>query len=270
MADDVLYTVNCSILLTDLPLLERPAAAAAAGFDGIELWWHFPTSTPEQDEIDALLKAIDDAGVQLTGLNLNAGDMPGGDRGLISWPERSAELRANLDVVTAIGERTGCRAFNALYGKRVDGVDPAEQDALGAENLALAAQAVDRIGGTILLEPVSGADAYPLKTSADVVGVLDRVRDEHGATNLGLLLDVYHLAVNGSDVDADIAAYADRIAHVQIADAPGRGAPGSGDLPITRWIDDVRATGYTGPVGLEYKTADADPFAWLPREQRSA
>ncbi|MGC5616650.1 hydroxypyruvate isomerase family protein [Georgenia sp. Z1491] len=270
MADDVLYTVNCSILLTDLPLLERPAAARAAGFTGVELWWPFPTSTPDQAEVDELVRALADAGVQLTGLNFNAGDMPGGDRGLISWPARSDELRANLDVVTTIGERTGCRAFNALYGNRVDGEDPAAQDDLGAENLALAARAVDRIGGTVLLEPVSGADAYPLKTSADVVGVLDRVRDEHGATNLGLLLDVYHLAVNGADVDAEIARYADRVAHVQIADAPGRGAPGSGELPITRWIDDIRATGYAGPVGLEYKTSDADPFAWLPREQRSA
>lgn len=270
MAGNVPYTVNSSILLTDLPLLERPAAVRAAGFTGIELWWPFATSTPDQGEIDALVQAIEDADVQLTGLNFNAGDMPGGDRGLISWPERSAELRANLDVVTAIGERTGCRAFNALYGNRVEGADPQAQDDLGAENLALAAQAVDRIGGTVLLEPVSGADAYPLRTSADVVAVLDRVRAEHGATNLGLLLDVYHLAVNGADVDAEIAAYADRVAHVQIADAPGRGAPGTGDLPIERWIQHIRATGYTGPVGLEYKSADADPFAWLPREQRGA
>lgn len=270
MARTIPYSVNCSILLTDLPLLERPAAAKAAGFDGIELWWHFESSTPEQREVDALVDAIAEAGVQLTGLNFDAGNMPGGDRGLISWPQRSAELRDNLDVVTRIGERTGCRHFNALYGNRVEGVDPAEQDELGAENLALAARAVARTGGTVLLEPVSGTPAYPLKTSADVVAVLDRVAQEHGERNLGLLLDVFHLAVNGADVEAEKATYRDRIAHVQIADAPGRGAPGSGDLPITRWITELRDAGYTGPVGLEYKTDDADPFAWLPREQRGA
>lgn len=268
MASPVPYTVNCSILLTDLPLGERPAAARAAGFAGIELWWPFETSTPEADEVDALVRTVERAGVQLTGLNFNAGDMPGGDRGLVSWPGREQELRANLDVVTAIGERTGCRAFNALYGNRVDGADPTRQDDLAAENLHLAAQAVARIGGTVLLEPVSGAPAYPLKTSADAVAVIDRVASEHGSTNIGLLLDVYHLSVNGADVDADIAEHRDRIAHVQIADAPGRGAPGSGELPITRWIEDLRAGGYAGPVGLEYKTGDADPFAWLPREER--
>lgn len=264
------YTVNCSILLTDLPLLERPAAAHAAGFDGVEFWWPFPTSTPEPDEVDAFASAIADAGVQLTGLNFNAGDMPGGERGLVSWPERSAEFRANLDVVTAIGERTGCRGFNALYGNRIDGVDPAEQDELGAENLALAAQAVARIEGTVLVEPVSGTPSYPLKTAADAVAAMDRA----GAGNLGLLFDVYHLATNGDDVDAARAAYAERIAHVQIADAPGRDQPGTGEAPIERWTQDLLAGGYTGWFGLEYKPAteqsQADPFAWLPREQRSA
>lgn len=264
------YTVNCSILLTHLPLADRLRAVSEAGFDAVELWWPFGTPTPEASDVDALVQNLDDAGVRLTGLNFAAGDMPAGDRGLISWPDRSQELRANLDVVTAIGERTGCRSFNALYGNRQDGVDPRLQDDLAVENLALAAQAVGRIGGTVLLEPVSGAPAYPLLTSADVVAVLDRVAQERGARNLGLLLDVYHLAVNGADVPSEIATYRDRVAHVQIADAPGRGAPGSGDLPLEDWLEDLAAGGYTGTIGLEYKTNDPDPFSWLPREERSS
>jgi hydroxypyruvate isomerase len=262
------YTVNCSILLTDLPLLERPAAAAAAGFRGVEFWWPFASPTPAQDEVDAFVGAIEAAGVQLTGLNFDAGNMPSGDRGLVSWPARSADLRANLDVVTAIGERTGCRAFNALYGNRQEGETPEAQDDLGAENLALAARAVGRIGGTVLVEPVSGAPAYPLKTAADAVRVIDRVAADHGETNLGLLFDVYHLAVTGDDVDAALSTYRGRVAHVQVADAPGRGEPGTGDLPIDRWTKDLRAGGYDGWIGLEYKTEAADPFAWLPAAER--
>jgi hydroxypyruvate isomerase len=264
------YTVNCSILLTHLPLPERLQAARDAGFGAVELWWPFPTATPPAADVDDLVRSLEESGVRLTGLNFAAGDMPAGDRGLVSWPARSDELRANLDVVTAIGERTGCRAFNALYGNRQDGVDPSVQDDLAVENLALAAQAVGRIGGTVLLEPVSGAAAYPLRTSSDVVAVLDRVAQARGAQNLGLLLDVYHLAVNGADVPSEIAQYGDRVAHVQIADAPGRGAPGSGTLPLQGWLADLVAGGYSGTVGLEYKTDDADPFGWLPREQRSS
>src|SRR5580765_3580812 len=121
------FEVNLSILFTELPLLERPAAAREAGFDGVEFWWPWPVAVPS------------DAGVALVGLNFFAGDMPGGDRGLVSWPARSAEFRDNIDVTVGIGERLGCRAFNALYGNRVEDSSPEEQDELGAENLALAA-----------------------------------------------------------------------------------------------------------------------------------
>ncbi len=262
------WTVNCSILLTGLPLLERPGAVADAGFGGVELWWPFPSVVPDADEVDALVAAVDAAGVVLTGLNFAAGDMPGGDRGLFSWPGREAELRANLEAVTAIAERTGCRRFNALYGNRLEGADPRVQDELASENLHRAAQAVARVGGTVLVEPVSGADRYPLRTAADAVAVIDRVAAEHGDTNLALLLDVYHLAVNGDDVPAAISGYGDRIGHVQVADAPGRGEPGTGELPITDWVRDLRAGGYTGPVGLEYTAQTGDPFGWLPADQR--
>jgi hydroxypyruvate isomerase len=78
------YTANCSILFPDVPLLDRPAAAAAAGFDAVEFWWPFPESVPGDAEVDAFVAAIRNAGVQLTGLNFAAGDMAAGDRGLAS------------------------------------------------------------------------------------------------------------------------------------------------------------------------------------------
>jgi hydroxypyruvate isomerase len=253
------WTVNCSILYTDLPLLERPAAAAADGFTAVEFWWPWPVAVPGDRDVDAFVRAIEDAGVRLTGLNFFAGDMPGGDRGVVSWPGRSRELLDNIPVVAAIGERLGCRAFNALYGNRVDGAGAEAQDELAVEMLSAC---VAGVPGTVLLEPVSGAPRYPLLTAADAVAVLDRV------PGAGLLADFYHLAVNGDDVPAVIERYGSRVAHVQIADAPGRGAPGSGELPLRQWIDDVRAGGYDGHVGLEYLAKGPDAFAWLPREQR--
>src|SRR3954470_4971334 len=150
------FDVNLSILFTELPLLERPAAARQAGFDAVEFWWPWPVAVPSDAEVDAFVTAVRDAGVSLVGLNFFAGDMPGGDRGLVSWPARSAEFRANIPVVASIGERLGCKAFNALYGNRVDDASAAELDELGAENLALAAKGVAAIGGTVLVEPVSG------------------------------------------------------------------------------------------------------------------
>ena len=262
------YTVNGSILLTDLPLLERPAAIAAAGFGAAEFWWPFAVAEPEQADVDAFVDALAAAEVQLTGLNFFAGDMPAGDRGLVSWKSRQAEFLANLPVVVGIAERTGCRAFNALYGLRNDECTAEEADAIALDNLEVAAKAVEAIGGTVLLEPVSGAEAYPLKTAADALAVIARL-NERGVDNVKLLADFYHLTVNGDDVDAVIRDHAPEFGHVQIADAPGRGEPGSGTAPITQWIADAEAAGYTGLVGLEYKTAAADPFAWLPRSERS-
>ncbi len=267
------FEVNLSILFTELPLLDRPAAARQAGFDAVEFWWPWPVAVPSDAEIDRFATAVTDAGVQLVGLNFFAGDMPGGDRGLVSWPARSGEFRDNIDVVVGIGERTGCRAFNALYGNRTDDSTPEEQDALAAENLALAARAAQRIGGAVLVEPVSGAPRYPLLTAADALAAIDRAsQGSDTADNIRLLLDVYHLAVNGDDVDAAIDAAAGRIGHVQIADAPGRNEPGTGKLPIDAYLDRIAATGYDGWVGLEYKPsgASADAFDWVPREQRSA
>lgn len=256
------YTVNASILLTDLPVNERPAAAKAAGFDAVEFWWPFSSAVPAQQDVDGFVAAIRDAGVQLTGLNFFAGDMAGGDRGLVSWVGREGEFRDNVEVVVGIGERTGTKAFNALYGLRQDGVDAKNQDDLAVENLAIAGTAVARIGGIVLLEPVSGADAYPLKTADDALAIIARVKDEHGVDNVRLLADFYHLAVNGDDVAAVIADHAAEFGHIQIADAPGRGEPGTGELPLTEWIDAARAGGYGGVIGLEYKATQDDPFAW--------
>ncbi len=147
---DTRFTVNISILFTELPLLERPAAAAAAGFSAVELWWPWVDApVPEQSELDALRDALNDAGTRLTGLNFYAGQLPGPDRGALSVPgEESDKFRANIDVAVEFARTMGCKSLNALYGNRVEGVDPQVQDTLALENLVLAARAADRIGAT--------------------------------------------------------------------------------------------------------------------------
>jgi len=98
------FDVNLSILFTELPLLERPAAAKQAGFDAVEFWWPWPVAVPSDADVDRFVAAVTDAGVQLVGLNFFAGDMAGGDRGLVSWPSRSGEFRDNVDVTVGIGQ----------------------------------------------------------------------------------------------------------------------------------------------------------------------
>jgi hydroxypyruvate isomerase len=264
------YTVNCSILLTDLPLLDRPAAARDAGFSAVEFWWPFATPTPTDAEVTAFIRAIQDAGVALTGLNFAAGDMPAGDRGIVSNPALQKAFHDNVAVAVDIADTLGTRAFNALYGNRDDAYLPSEQDDVAADNLAFAAAAADRIGAIVLVEPVSGAPRYPIKTAADAIGVIDRVHAESGTTNLRLLADLYHLDVNGDDTSAVIRDHGSRIGHVQIADAPGRGEPGTGGVALGRQVHELTDGGYAGYLGLEYKATRPDTFDWLPREERGA
>ncbi|MFF2146517.1 TIM barrel protein [Kitasatospora sp. NPDC058190] len=269
------FTVNLSILFSELPLLERPAAAAAAGFTAAELWWPFGTEhSPSRVELDALRKAFSDAGVRLAGLNF-LDDLSQGVRGTVSVPSEKERFRANVPVAAELAASLGATALNALYGNRVEGVEPAEQDALALENLVIAARAAHEIGAILLLEALNKAESpdYPLVSAAAAVEVVDKVNAATGLGNAKFLCDLYHLAKNGEDLAAVIDTYADRIGHVQIADNPGRNEPGTGELDFEDLFARLSAAGYSGSIGLEYRPStgvSADSFGWLPRELRAA
>jgi hydroxypyruvate isomerase len=255
------YDVNLSILFTEFPLLERAEAARAAGFAAVEFWWPFDTAMPRDRDVEAFVRSVGDAGLSLACLNFFAGNMAAGDRGLVSWIGRERELADSVDIAIGIAGQLGCSTFNALYGNRIEGADDAEQDEHALSTLDSAASAVARIGGRLVIEPLSGIDRYPLRTAADAFAVIDKV----GRDNIALLFDLYHLGVNGDDLDAVIAGRASRIGHVQIADVPGRHQPGTGSLDIEGYLAKLAAAGYDGHVGLEYTPIgpSADSFAWL-------
>ena len=269
------FDVNCSILFTELPLLDRPAAAAAAGFGAVEFWWPFGDSpVPADREADAFLGAIADAGVALAGLNFAAGDLAEGHRGWLSLPARSAAFRDNIQACAGIAGRAGCRVLNALYGNRVDGVPEPEQDELATANLTLAAQAAGQVGATVVIEALNGYESprYPLLSATAAVAVADKVRAASGLANVAFLADLYHLGRMGEDLAAVLAGYSAVIGHVQVADVPGRGAPGTGEIDFGPLFGQLAASGYRGRVGLEYKPADpadsSSSFGWLtgPRD----
>ncbi|RZQ59739.1 hydroxypyruvate isomerase family protein [Amycolatopsis suaedae] len=257
------FDVNLSLVFTELPLLERPAAAKAAGFDAVELWWPFPDAEPANRELDRLADAIRDAGVSLVGLNFDAGDMAEGDRGLLSRPAQSSRFRANIPVAVAFATGLGCTTLNALYGNREPDVFPEQQDELAEENLTLAARAADAAGATVVLEALNAEQNphYPITTSNQAFTVIDRLK----RPNVKFLADFYHLTMMGEDVLALIDRSAHRFGHVQIADVPGRGQPGTGDMPYGDILKRLADSPYDGPVGLEYKPSgpSAQSFEWI-------
>lgn len=255
------FAANVSLLFSDVPLLDRFAAARAAGFEAVECWWPFADPDPGADQVTAFVAALDAADVRLTGLNLFAGDMPGGERGIVSHPDRADELRRNLSVVRTIVQATGCDRVNALYGHRLPGVPAHVQDDAAAHALRLAADTLAPAGATVLVEPLTRGENgdYPLLTLADAQAVADRA-----GAGVAVLFDAYHLHNNGADVVADIARHGADVGHVQVADAPGRGEPGTGTIDYPAFFRALDASGYTGWVGCEYRPSSPDHLAWLP------
>lgn len=262
------YDVNCSLLFPELPLLQRPQAARDAGFTAIELWWPFADPVPHDREAQALMRAVRDAGVRLVSLNGTAGSPERGERGLLSVPGREREFADNLAALLTLARDLDCPAVHLLYGNRVPGAAPQAQDDLAAERLTRAAEQAAASGAVVLVEALSGAPDYPLRTGDDVARVLDRV----GSPHVRFLCDLYHLATNGEDVAGTVRRYASITGHVQVADAPGRHQPGTGALDVAGLLRTLVATGYAGWVGLEYAPLgpSADSFAWLPPALRGS
>ncbi|WP_158800749.1 TIM barrel protein, partial [Streptomyces sp. NRRL WC-3702] len=180
---------------------------------------------------------------------------PGPDRGALSVPgEESERFRANVEVAADFAQSLGCTALNALYGNRVQGVDPAAQDALALENLTLAARAAHRVGATLLIEALNAPEspACPIVSAPKAIEVVDAVNAATGLDNARFLMDLYHLARNGEDLEAVIDRYTPLTGHVQIADNPGRGGRAHGREPAQGRLPGHRPhprTGQARPAG---------------------
>jgi hydroxypyruvate isomerase len=267
----VRFDANLSILYGDRPLLDRPAAAAAAGFDAVEMWWPFADLVPAAADVDRLVESFGKAGVALVSMNLASGSVDAGQHGLLALPDERTRFRDHLDAAIAIAGRLGGRVLNALYGNPPEGIARGLLDDTAVENLAIAAQRAVGIGATIVLEALNPVDfpRYGLHRTGESLALADRVRAETGE-DVAILFDIYNVQRSEGDLLARIAAHAGRFGHVQIADVPGRLRPGTGEVAFERVLPALEAAGYAGYVGLEYRPSPdpADTFAWLPVERR--
>lgn len=251
--DQVTWVANLHTMFREVPLLERPRAARAAGFTHVEFWWPFDgRPRPDRSAVEEFVEEVAAAEVVLTAMNLYAGTMADGDRGVVSHPDEAEDFRDSVSTAMEIGEALGTRLFNVPYGRRLPGVADELQDAAAVEALAHAARAAEAIGATILVEPLSGFDDYPVRTSRAAVEVVERVRSRSRTDNVGVLMDQYHLATNGQDVLADLEVVMPFLRHVQLADVPDRGAPGTGQGDVLGFVESLLDRGYDGPVALEY------------------
>jgi hydroxypyruvate isomerase len=249
------FSANLSMLFTEFPFAERFDRAAQAGFGAVELWW------PGYSDAEQVPDLARRAGVEVVLLNFDAGDMPSGDRGLLSDSGREEEFRANVPVALEIAAAAGCRNLNALAGVAVDGVPRAEQIRVAEENARFAADAALDQGADVVIEAVNSFENgdYLLPRPAEAAEFVAGVE----RPNVRLLFDAYHTRRMDLPLEATLREVGDGIAHVQIADCPGRHEPGTGETDFEGFFSALAEVGYTGSIGLEYKPSSGDTVASL-------
>lgn len=246
---------NLSMLFTELPLLERIPAAAAAGFAAVEI--QFPYELPAEE----LSAALQRAGLPLVLINLPAGDLMSGGPGLAAVPQRQAEFDAALAQALAYAQVVHPQCVNVLPGRLAEGVAREAALATLVGNLRRTAEAFAPLGIKVLAEAINPLDmpGFLINTPQHLLELIAAV--DHA--NFTAQLDFYHMARQDLQLPACIAALAGRIGHVQFADCPGRGAPGSGALAFAEALAALRASGYDGWLGAEYKPGEAGTAASL-------
>jgi hydroxypyruvate isomerase len=257
------YCANLSILFKEAGFLDRFERAWRAGFSVVEFWW------PSGEEPSEVERAVKEAGLEVALINFDAGDMPSGERGLISDPARREQFLANVPVALDLARAVGCKRLNALAGHEIPGMDRAEQLALARDNVRSAADAAADHGIEVLIEAVNTIEngPYLLYTTAQAAEFVRSVERD----NVLLQYDAYHMQRMEGDLAATIREHVGVISHVQIADAPGRGEPGTGEIRYPYLLGVLEGLGYDGYVGLEYNPTTPtteESLGWLPEKLR--
>jgi hydroxypyruvate isomerase len=256
------FCANVSILFKESPFLERFERAAAAGFPAVEFWW------PAGESLDEVEAAIKDAGLQVALFNFDAGDMAAGDRGMLSDPDRAHRFRENVPVALDLARRLGCERMNALVGLERAPRERGAQLALAAENVRWAADQAAPHGIDITIEAVNTFEngPYLVHTTRQAAAFIDTV----DRPNVRIQWDAYHMQRMEGNLVATVTEFLPRIGHIQIADSPGRGEPGTGEINFPFVLDAIEAHGYEGWIGLEYNPTTAtteESLGWMPERR---
>lgn len=237
------FAANLSMLFTEVPFIERFALARDAGFSYVE--YLFPYDFKAGD----LKEQLEKNGLKQVLFNLPAGNWAAGERGIAIMPERVNEFRAGVEKAVEYAAELGVSQLNCLAGKRSPGQDEMHWKTL-VGNVRFAAEVLQKHDLRLVVEPINHFDipGFFLNRTDDAVKLIEEV----GLPNVFVQYDVYHAQREEGELTATIRRYKDKIAHIQIADNPGRHQPGTGEINYPFLFKEIDATGYQGFIGLEY------------------
>lgn len=251
------FAANLSMLFNEVDFLDRFEAAAKAGFQGVEYLF------PYDFEAAEIKQRLDDNSLEQVLFNLPAGDWGAGERGIGCHPDRVDEFRAGVDKAIEYAKVLGNSQVNCLAGIKPEGVSDDEARKTLVENLRFAADKLKAAGILLIAEPINTRDipGFFLNRTEQALEIFDDV----GSDNLKLQYDIYHMQIMEGDLAPTIKKQLDRIAHVQLADNPGRHEPGTGEINYPFLFAHLDGLGYDGWIGCEYKpaTTTEEGLGWL-------
>lgn len=241
------FSAHIGYLFAEMPLAQRVAAAAKAGFEAVEHPAPYDIPAPE---MAALLR---DNGVVMAQMTSGLGGA--GEKGLASLPGRETEFREGYARGLDYAETVDCPVLHAMAGIGGD-------RATYLRNLDVAQRLCEGRGVDLLIEAIC-PDAVPGYHLCHIDDMLALAQ----ARGLRVLVDSYHAAMDARDPAEAIRRAGPSLGHVHIADCPGRHQPGSGVLDFPALLTAVQAVGFSGAVGFEYLPRGADHLGWLPEWQ---
>ncbi|MEP7157364.1 MAG: TIM barrel protein [Betaproteobacteria bacterium] len=259
------FAANLSFLFTEVPFLDRFAAAARAGFRGVE--FHYPFAV---DPVE-IRQRLDKFNLTPVLMNIRAGDPTKGEWGFAGIPGREATFRLCVTEAMQYALEVGITQVNCLAGVKPPNADLRSCEVTFVSNVSKAAKRFADAGLTLNIEALNTQDVpgFLISNTRDAM----RLIDEIGAENVMLQYDWYHMQImEGSHRNAHINVLADTmrlllpmIGHIQFGDVPGRHEPGTGDMDFAALFRHVDAIGYKGWVSAEYRPSGKteDSLAWM-------
>lgn len=256
------FCANLTMLFNEHPFLDRFDAAAKAGFKGVEFLFPYAFA---KDDIADRLKRNDLTQVLF---NLPAGDWDKGERGIACHPDRVGEFQDGVGKAIDYAKALGSTMVNCLAGLAPAGIERDKAAQTLVDNLAFAAAALKREGILLIMEPINSYDipGYVVNRSAEGIAIIDAT----GSDNLKLQYDIYHMQRMEGELAATIEKLLPRIAHMQLADNPGRNEPGTGEINYGFLFGLIDRLGYAGWIGCEYKpkAGTVEGLGWLKNATR--
>jgi hydroxypyruvate isomerase len=254
----VRFCANVTLLFREVPLIERFGLARKAGFDAVEI------QVPYEIPADEIAAELERHNLDLVLFNTPSGNMAAGDRGLANDPLRQEEFEQALDLAFSYARVMKPQKINCTAGRMLTHVSATEQRDHLKKNLAMAADRAAAIGVQLMIEPLNPYDAPGFAIPRPSLGF--ELVSEIGQPNLKVEYDIYHAQRTEGQIVSTIRTNLEMIGHIQIADAPGRNEPGTGELNWSYIFAEIDAAGYDGRIGVEYNpsTADTvDSLGWM-------